>query len=124
MTTAPSYLPTAHAAHPPNGGASRSKNAAKQLFYRMISCGWGSGIRLELCALIRKEKFGLLLKSYGPSGPQQQAAWSSWITPRFLLPTPIDLSWLHQLDAIFSIFGASDRDKRLILQSWGLLKRL
>jgi len=24
---------------------------------------------------------------------------------------------LHQLDAIFSIFGASDRDKRLILQS-------
>jgi hypothetical protein len=34
------------------------------------------------------------------------------------------LAWLHQLDAIFSIFGASDRDKRLILQSWGLLKRL
>jgi hypothetical protein len=34
------------------------------------------------------------------------------------------LSSLHQLDAIFSIFGASDRDKRLILQSRGLLKRL
>jgi hypothetical protein len=27
------------------------------------------------------------------------------------------LTSLHQLDAIFSIFGASDRDKRLILQS-------
>ena len=27
------------------------------------------------------------------------------------------LARLHQLDAIFTIFGASDRDKRLILQS-------
>ena len=31
---------------------------------------------------------------------------------------------LHQLDAIFAIFGASDRDKRLILKSRGLRKRL
>src|SRR5271166_6647954 len=31
---------------------------------------------------------------------------------------------LHQLDAIFMIFGASDRDKRLILQGRGLRKPL
>jgi hypothetical protein len=30
------------------------------------------------------------------------------------------LARLHQLDAIFTIFGASDRDKRLILQGRGL----
>jgi gluconolactonase len=34
------------------------------------------------------------------------------------------LARLHQLDAIFTIFGASDRDKRLILQGRGLRKRL
>jgi site-specific recombinase XerD len=34
------------------------------------------------------------------------------------------LSRLHQLDAIFTIFGASDRDKRLILQGRGLRNRL
>jgi hypothetical protein len=34
------------------------------------------------------------------------------------------LSRLHQLDAIFMIFGASDRDKRLILQGRGLRKPL
>ena len=34
------------------------------------------------------------------------------------------LTRLHQLDAIFTIFGASDRDKRLILQGRGLRKRL
>ena len=34
------------------------------------------------------------------------------------------LARLHQLHAIFAIFGASDRDKRLIFQGQGLLKRL
>jgi hypothetical protein len=34
------------------------------------------------------------------------------------------LARLHQLDAIFMIFGASDRDKRLILQGRGLRKPL
>ena len=34
------------------------------------------------------------------------------------------LARLHQLDAIFTIFGASDRDKRLILQGRGLRKPL
>jgi hypothetical protein len=34
------------------------------------------------------------------------------------------LTRLHQLDAIFMIFGASDRDKRLILQGRGLRKPL
>jgi len=34
------------------------------------------------------------------------------------------LARLHQLDAIFTIFGASDRGKRLILQGRGLRKRL
>jgi glucose dehydrogenase len=38
--------------------------------------------------------------------------------------TVANLSPLHQLDAIFTIFGASDRDKRLILQGRGLRKRL
>ena len=35
-----------------------------------------------------------------------------------------ELTRLHQLDAIFTIFGASDRDKRLILQGRGLRKPL
>jgi hypothetical protein len=35
-----------------------------------------------------------------------------------------EIARLHQLDAIFTIFGASDRDKRLILQGRGLRKRL
>jgi hypothetical protein len=34
------------------------------------------------------------------------------------------LTRLHQLDTIFTIFGAFDRDKRLILQGRGLRKRL
>jgi len=36
----------------------------------------------------------------------------------------LQLTRLHQLDAIFMIFGASDRDKRLILQGRGLRKPL
>jgi hypothetical protein len=39
-------------------------------------------------------------------------------------PANLMLTRLHQLDAIFTIFGASDRDKRLILQGRGLRKRL
>ena len=35
----------------------------------------------------------------------------------FVVNLRVGLTSLHQLDAIFSIFGASDRDKRLILQS-------
>jgi hypothetical protein len=38
--------------------------------------------------------------------------------------SPPILARLHQLDAIFTIFGASDRDKRLILQGRGLRKPL
>jgi hypothetical protein len=34
------------------------------------------------------------------------------------------LSRLHQLDAIFTIFGASDRDKPLVLKGCGLRKCL
>jgi len=36
----------------------------------------------------------------------------------------LELTPLHQLDAIFTIFGASDREKRLILQGRGLRKPL
>jgi hypothetical protein len=34
------------------------------------------------------------------------------------------LTRLHQLDAIFTIFGASDRDKPLVLKGCGLRKCL
>jgi hypothetical protein len=34
------------------------------------------------------------------------------------------LTRLHQLNAIFAILGASDRDKSLDLHGWGLRKRL
>ena len=38
--------------------------------------------------------------------------------------TPWDLTRLHQLNAIFAIFGASDRDKSLDLKGRGLRNRL
>jgi hypothetical protein len=40
------------------------------------------------------------------------------------LRSMVVLTRLHQLDTIFTIFGAFDRDKRLILQGRGLRKRL
>ncbi len=36
----------------------------------------------------------------------------------------MDLARLHQLNAIFAIFGASDRDKSLDLKGRGLRNRL
>jgi hypothetical protein len=58
-----------------------------------------------------------------------ESAGLAWPLPQGLsdgdLEAPLArLARLHQLDAIFTIFGASDRDKPLVLKGCGLRKCL
>jgi hypothetical protein len=55
------------------------------------------------------------------------ALYSDLAAPTFGRPPtlgPREPTRLHQLNAIFAILGASDRDKSLDLHGWGLRKRL